>query len=63
MVALAERLRCPVWAEPFGGAAGFPQDHHRLAGHLPARRARVRDTLREFDMVEVVVAQDARFDP
>jgi benzoylformate decarboxylase len=54
LIALAERLACPVWAEPFGGAAGFPQDHPRFAGHLPARRARVRETLREYDMVLVV---------
>jgi benzoylformate decarboxylase len=54
LVALAERLGCPVWAEPFGGAAGFPQDHPQFAGHLPARRARVRATLQEYDMVLVV---------
>ncbi|HEY6757975.1 MAG TPA: thiamine pyrophosphate-binding protein [Baekduia sp.] len=52
--ALAERLRCPVWAEPFGGAAGFPQDHPQFAGHLPARRARLRDVLRGFDLVLVI---------
>ena len=38
--ALAERLACPVFQEPFGGAAGFPQDHPQFAGHLPARRSR-----------------------
>ena len=27
LVALAERLRCPVWQESFGARAGFPQDH------------------------------------
>jgi benzoylformate decarboxylase len=54
LIALAERLGCPVWAEPFGGAAGFPQDHRQFAGHLPARRARVREVLRGYDMVLVV---------
>jgi benzoylformate decarboxylase len=54
LVALAERLACPVWAEPFGGAAGFPQDHPRFAGHVPARRARVREVLRGYDVVLVV---------
>jgi benzoylformate decarboxylase len=54
LVALAERVGCPVWAEPFGGSAGFPQDHRQFAGHLPARRARVRETLRGYDMVLVV---------
>lgn len=52
--ALAERLQCPVWQEPFGGAAGFPQDHPQFAGHLPARRARVREALAAFDVVLVV---------
>src|SRR4051794_8485640 len=45
LTALAERLACPVFQESFGGQAGFPQDHPRFAGHLPARRARLRETL------------------
>jgi benzoylformate decarboxylase len=51
---LAERLGCPVWQEPFGAQAGFPQDHPQFAGHLPARRARLRDTLAPHDVVLVV---------
>lgn len=51
---LAERLACPVWQEPFGGAAGFAQDHPRFAGHLPARRARLREVLAPHDAVLVV---------
>ena len=39
LVALAERLGCPVWQESFGARAGFPQDHPLFAGHLPAGRA------------------------
>ena len=36
--------RCPVFQEPFGGQAGFPQDHPLFAGHLPAApRAAARD--------------------
>jgi len=54
MVALAERLGCPVWQEPFGPQAGFPQDHPQFAGHLPARRARLRDVLAPHDTVLVV---------
>jgi benzoylformate decarboxylase len=50
---LAQRLGCPVWQEPFGGAAGFPQDHPQFAGHLPARRARLRETLAPHDVVLV----------
>ncbi len=42
LVALAERLACPVWQEPFSARAGFPQDHVLFAGHLPADRTRLR---------------------
>jgi len=66
LVALAERLGCPVWQEPFGGFAGFPQDHPQFAGHLPARRARVRATLAPHDVVLVVGTGALRqypFDP
>ena len=38
LVALAERLACPVWQESFSARAGFPQDHPLFAGHLPADR-------------------------
>src|SRR3954447_13726274 len=53
VTALAERLGCPVYQEPFGGAAGFPQDHPQFAGHLPARRDRLRETLAPYDVVLV----------
>ena len=56
LVELAERLGCPVWQEPFGGQAGFPQDHPRFAGHLPARRARLREVLSPHDTLLVVGA-------
>jgi benzoylformate decarboxylase len=55
-VALAERLDCPVWQEPFGAQAGFPQDHRLFAGHLPAGRALLRETLAPHDLVVVVGA-------
>jgi benzoylformate decarboxylase len=54
LIALAERLNCPVFQEPFGGQAGFPQDHPLFAGHLPARRARLRETLEPHDAVLIV---------
>jgi len=54
LVALAEQLGCPVWQEPFGPEAGFPQDHPQFAGHLPARRARLRDVLAPHDTLLVV---------
>jgi len=51
LVALAERLACPVWQEPFSARAGFPQDHTQFAGHLPADRVRVRQALAPHDAV------------
>jgi benzoylformate decarboxylase len=51
VVALAERLRCPVWQEPFARRAGFPQDHPLFSGHLPWRRRLMRDTLAPHDLV------------
>ncbi len=51
VVALAERLRCPVWQEPFGGRAGFPQDHRQFAGHLPWMRRRMQERLAGHDVV------------
>jgi benzoylformate decarboxylase len=56
LVALAERLACPVWQESFGARAGFPQDHPRFAGHLPADRPRLRQTLAPYDVVLAVGA-------
>ena len=56
LVALAERLGCPVWQEPFAARAGFPQDHPRFAGHLPAGRARLREVLAGHDVVLAVGA-------
>lgn len=56
LVALAERLACPVWQESFGARPGFPQDHPRFAGHLPADRPRLRATLAPHDLVLVVGA-------
>ena len=56
LVALVERLGCPVWQECFGARAGFPQDHPRFAGHLPAGRARLREALSGHDLVLAVGA-------
>jgi benzoylformate decarboxylase len=53
---LAERLGCPVWQEAFGARAGFPQDHDRFAGHLPAGRSRLRKALAGHDLVLTVGA-------
>jgi benzoylformate decarboxylase len=56
LVELAEKLGCPVWQEPFGARAGFPQDHRLFAGHLPAGRTRLREALAGHDLVLVVGA-------
>jgi benzoylformate decarboxylase len=56
LVALAEKLEAPVWQESFGARAGFPQDHPRFAGHLPADRTRLRSILDAYDGVLVVGA-------
>jgi benzoylformate decarboxylase len=56
LVELAERLGAPVWQESFGARAGFPQDHRLFAGHLPADRARLRETLSPYDLILTVGA-------
>jgi benzoylformate decarboxylase len=56
LVALAERLACPVWQEAFGARASFPQDHPLFAGYLPPGRARLRDTLAPHDAILAVGA-------
>lgn len=56
LTALVERLGCPVWQEPLGARAGFPQDHRRFAGHLPPNASGVRETLSGHDLVVVVGA-------
>ena len=53
---LAERLACPVWQEPYGARAGFPQDHPLFAGQLPGDRPSVRRVLAAHDVVLVVGA-------
>jgi benzoylformate decarboxylase len=54
VIAVAERLGCPVWQESFARAAGFPQNHPQFAGHLPWRRRQMRDTLAPHDLVIAV---------
>jgi benzoylformate decarboxylase len=54
LVALAERLTCPVWQDAFSSRAGFPQDHRLFAGHLPWRRSELRALLAGNDLVLAV---------
>ena len=60
LTSLAERLGAPVWQEPFGARAGFPQDHPLFAGHLPAERARAREVLEGIELLLVVGAAAIR---
>jgi benzoylformate decarboxylase len=63
LVALAERLRAPVFQESFGARAGFPQNHPLYAGVLPADRPRLREKLSRYDTVLVVGAPAFRQSP
>ena len=54
LVALAEKLDCPVWQDPFCNRPGFPQDHRLFAGHLHWRRALMRRALEPNDLVMAV---------
>ncbi|MBB5957262.1 benzoylformate decarboxylase [Saccharothrix tamanrassetensis] len=56
VVTLAERLGAPVWQEPFGARAGFPQHHSAFAGHLPPTRSGARSALADNDVVLVLGA-------
>ncbi|MFI6903168.1 thiamine pyrophosphate-dependent enzyme [Nonomuraea sp. NPDC050394] len=63
LVALAERLACPVWQESFGARAGFPQHHPQYAGVLPSGRAQQRTILSGHDFVLAVGAPVFRHNP
>ena len=54
VVALAQRLVCPVWQESFTRRAAFPQNHPLFAGHLPWRRELMREALAGHDLVVAV---------
>jgi len=60
LVALADRLKAPVWHEAFAPRVGFPQDHPLFAGHLPWLRAQVRDKLAPHDLVLAIGASALR---
>ncbi len=54
VIELAQRLRCPVWQEPFTRAVSFPQDHPLFAGHLSWQRRLMHDALASYDVVLTV---------
>lgn len=55
-VALAEKLRLPVWASPAtgGNRLGFPEQHPSFVGILPPAIGALSETLKEHDLVLVV---------
>ena len=56
MVALAERIRAPVWAAPFASRVVFPEDHDLFAGFLTASPEALSQTLAQHDVVLVIGA-------
>ncbi|MGC9671317.1 benzoylformate decarboxylase [Planosporangium sp. 12N6] len=62
-VALAEKLRAPVWEAPWAQRVGFPEDHPQYQGVLPPAIGPVAETLRGHDVVLVVGAPVFRYYP
>ena len=56
LVDAGRAARLPGLAGAVRGRAGFPQDHPLFAGHLPADRSRLRETLAPHDFVFAVGA-------
>jgi benzoylformate decarboxylase len=55
-VALAERIRAPVWVSPFSSRVSFPEEHPLFAGFLPAAPQPISATLSAHDLVVVLGA-------
>jgi benzoylformate decarboxylase len=62
-VALAERLRVPVWSSPAPERAGFPEDHPQFQGVLPYAVGPLAEELAGHDTVLVVGAPVFRYYP
>ena len=56
IVALAERLRAPVFTSPFASRLCFPESHPLFAGHLAAAPDAVSAALAPYDLVLVLGA-------
>ncbi len=56
ILALAERLRAPVFTSPFASRLCFPESHPLFAGHLAAAPEAVSAALAGFDLVLVLGA-------
>lgn len=57
VVALAERLRAPVFQEGISALAGFPQNHPLFRGFMPLAQKLVAEKLSPFDAVLVLGTQ------
>lgn len=62
-VALAERLRAPVFSPPAGERAGFPENHPQFMGALPFAIGPLSEKLQGHDIVLVVGAPVFRYYP
>lgn len=62
-VALAEKLRAPVYNEPTCARASFPHDHPLFSGHLAPSRKAVREQLAGHDVVLVLGAAVFKYYP
>ncbi|MFB9239772.1 benzoylformate decarboxylase [Plantactinospora siamensis] len=62
-VALAERLRAPVWCAPSPERVGFPEDHPQFRGVLPFAIAPLAERLAGHDLVLVIGAPVFRYYP
>ena len=52
-IAVAERLRAPVYVSPYNHRASFPEDHGLFAGFLPAMPEAVAKNLAGYDLLAV----------
>lgn len=62
-VALAETLRCAVWAAPEEGRPGFPETHPQYQGMLPPAIGPLSQALNGHDVIVVIGAPVFRYYP
>lgn len=62
-VALAEKLRVPVWRAPEPGRLGFPEDHPYFRGALPNAIAPLSAKLAGHDLIVVIGAAVFKYYP
>jgi benzoylformate decarboxylase len=62
-IALAEKLRCNVWAAPGEGRPGFPETHPLYQGTLPPAIGPLSQALRGHDVIVVIGAPVFRYYP